>query len=103
MTGGLRNPKYTSEELRVVDMEKGKGRLAVVSILVLLAGLVFNASSCQGKGEKVPTSPSGTDEQSGEMVEQEVDELMREIDSLLDSLDPGAFDESDLSDQELGM
>ena len=81
---------------------KIRARLVTVCVLLLLALAVFTVS-CRGKGEEAtPSGTAGTGGQ-GEAVEEQVEEIIQEIDSLLESLDPGAFDDSTLNEQELGM
>ena len=81
---------------------KIRARLVTVCVLLLLV-LTVSAVSCRGKGEEAtPSGTAGTGGQ-GEAVEEQVDDIIQEIDSLLENLDPGAFEESTLNDQELGM
>lgn len=84
-------------------MRRHKAKYAAVLMTVLLLVLAVSSASCRGKGEETTPPTSTGQEQSEESVEQQVDEIIEEIDSLLEGLDPDAFDEESLGERELGL
>ncbi len=87
----------------MVFIGKHKRKVAALSLSVIMALLAVATSSCKRGGEEVPPPPPGGVEQVDEMLEEEIDELMQEIDSLLDSLEPWDFDDNHQGNEELGM
>ncbi|MEJ5187478.1 MAG: hypothetical protein WHT46_10420 [Candidatus Geothermincolales bacterium] len=84
-------------------MRRHKAKYAAVLMTVLLLVLAVSSVSCRGKGKETTPPVSTGQERSEESVEQQVDEIIEEIDSLLEGLDPGAFDEESLGERELGL
>ncbi|MDY6795193.1 MAG: hypothetical protein SWK76_07920 [Actinomycetota bacterium] len=75
----------------------------MIALATALVALYFFVVSC-GRGDA--SKPEGVDDTASEtcVVDRStVDEIIEELDSIMDSVDPDDFDDSQLSDSELGL